>query len=155
MFIISFFILKDGDKFLPWVRKYSGASIGWHATEVLTRVWKTLAGFIQAQAAVSFVDALFIGLGLWALGVPLAFVLAVVTFFAGFIPIIGAVTAGALAVVIALVSNGLINALLVLALILLVQQIEGNVLQPILRSERGMVSRIHSQVRSYGRTLRM
>ena len=128
MFIISFFILKDGDKFLPWVRKYSGASIGWHATEVLTRVWKTLAGFIQAQAAVSFVDALFIGLGLWALGVPLAFVLAVVTFFAGFIPIIGAVTAGALAVVIALVSNGLINALLVLALILLVQQIEGNVL---------------------------
>src|SRR5699024_875331 len=114
------------------VRKYSGASIGWHATEVLTRVWKTLAGFIQAQAAVSFVDALFIGLGLWALGVPLAFVLAVVTFFAGFIPIIGAVTAGALAVVIALVSNGLINALLVLALILLVTQIEGNVLQPIL-----------------------
>ena len=135
MFIISFFILKDGDKFLPWVRKYSGASIGWHATEVLTRVWKTLAGFIQAQAAVSFVDALFIGLGLWALGVPLAFVLAVVTFFAGFIPIIGAVTAGALAVVIALVSNGLINALLVLALILLVQQIEGNVLQPILQSK--------------------
>ena len=135
MFIISFFILKDGDKFLPWVRKYSGASIGWHATEVLTRVWKTLAGFIQAQAAVSFVDALFIGLGLWALGVPLAFVLAVVTFFAGFIPIIGAVTAGALAVVIALVSNGLINALLVLALILLVQQIEGNVLQPVLQSK--------------------
>ena len=135
MFIISFFILKDGDKFLPWVRKYSGPSIGWHATELLTRVWKTLAGFIQAQAAVSFVDALFIGLGLWALGVPLAFVLAIVTFFAGFIPIIGAVTAGALAVVIALVSNGLINALLVLALILIVQQVEGNVLQPILQSK--------------------
>ena len=135
MFIISFFILKDGDKFLPWVRKYSGPSIGWHATELFTRVWKTLAGFIQAQAAVSFVDALFIGLGLWALGVPLAFVLAIVTFFAGFIPIIGAVTAGALAVVIALVSNGLINALLVLALILIVQQVEGNVLQPILQSK--------------------
>ena len=135
MFIISFFILKDGDKFLPWVRKYSGPSIGWHATELLTRVWKTLAGFIQAQAAISFVDALFIGLGLWALGVPLAFVLAIVTFFAGFIPIIGAVTAGALAVVIALVSNGLINALLVLALILIVQQVEGNVLQPILQSK--------------------
>src|SRR5699024_3929118 len=135
MVICSFFILKDGEKFLPWVRKYSGPSIGWHATELLTRVWKTLAGFIQAQAAVSFVDALFIGLGLWALGVPLAFVLAIVTFFAGFIPIIGAVTAGALAVVIALVSNGLINALLVLALILIVQQVEGNVLQPILQSK--------------------
>src|SRR5699024_3082904 len=58
--------------------------------ELFTRVWKTLAGFIQAQAAVAFVDAFFIGLGLWALGVPLAFVLAVITFFAGFIPIIGA-----------------------------------------------------------------
>ena len=135
MFIISFFILKDGDNFLPWLRKYTGASIGWHVTELFTRVWKTLAGFIQAQAAVAFVDALFIGLGLWALQVPLAFVLAVITFFAGFIPIIGAVTAGALAVVIALVSNGITNALLVLALILIVQQVEGNVLQPILQSK--------------------
>src|SRR5699024_2418640 len=79
--------------------------------------------------------AFFIGLGLWALGVPLAFVLAVITFFAGFIPIIGAVTAGVLAVVIALVSNGLVNALLVLALILIVQQVEGNVLQPVLQSK--------------------
>ena len=135
MFIISFFILKDGDNFLPWMRKYTGASIGWHVTELFTRIWKTLAGFIQAQAAVAFVDALFIGLGLWALQVPLAFVLAVITFFAGFIPIIGAVTAGALAVVIALVSNGFTNALLVLALILIVQQVEGNVLQPILQSK--------------------
>ena len=135
MFIISFFILKDGDRFLPWVRKYSGSSIGWHVTELFTRVWKTLAGFIQAQAAVAFVDAFFIGLGLWALGVPLAFVLAVITFFAGFIPIIGAVTAGVLAVVIALVSNGFVNALLVLALILIVQQVEGNVLQPVLQSK--------------------
>lgn len=135
MFIISFFILKDGDNFLPWLRKYTGASIGWHVTELFTRVWKTLSGFIQAQAAVAFVDALFIGLGLWVLQVPLAFVLAVITFFAGFIPIIGAVTAGALAVVIALVSNGITNALLVLALILIVQQVEGNVLQPILQSK--------------------
>lgn len=135
MFIISFFILKDGDNFLPWMRKYTGASIGWHVTELFTRIWKTLAGFIQAQAAVAFVDSLFIGLGLWALGVPLAFVLAVITFFASFIPIIGAVAAGALAVVIALVSNGFTNALLVLALILIVQQVEGNILQPILQSK--------------------
>ena len=135
MFIISFFILKDGDNFLPWMRKFTGPSIGWHITELFTRIWKTLAGFIQAQAAVAFVDALFIGLGLWALQVPLAFVLAVITFFAGFIPIIGAVAAGALAVIIALVSNGFTNALLVLALILIVQQVEGNVLQPILQSK--------------------
>lgn len=135
MLFITFFILKDGDRFLPWLRKYTGNSAAWHITELTSRVWKTLSGFIQAQAIVALVDAVFIGLGLWALQVPLALVIAVITFFAGFIPIIGAVTAGALAVIIALVSNGLTNALLALALIIIVQQVESNVLQPILQSK--------------------
>ena len=134
MLFITFFIIKDGDRFLPWLRKYTGNSAAWHITELTSRMWKTLSGFIQAQAVVALVDAVFIGLGLWALQVPLALVIAVITFFAGFIPIIGAVTAGALAVIIALVSNGLTNALLALALIIIVQQVESNVLQPILQS---------------------
>ena len=134
MFVLTFFFLKDGSKFLPWLRQYTGHDIGWHATELLTRVWNTLAGFLRTQAVVSFVDAVFIGLGLWILNVPLAFVLATITFFAGFIPIIGAITAGTLAVIIALVSNGLTNALLVLGLIILVQQLESNILQPVLQS---------------------
>lgn len=135
MLFVTFFIIKDGDKFLPWLRKYTGSSTGWHITELGARIWKTLSGFIQAQAAVAMVDAVLIGLGLWALQVPLALVIAVVTFFASFIPIIGAVTAGALAVIVALVSNGLTNALLALALIIIVQQVEGNVLQPMLQSK--------------------
>ena len=135
MLFVAFFILKDGDKFLPWLRTYTGYSAGWHATELLTRVWNTLSGFIQAQAAVAAVDGLLIGLGLWALQVPLALVIGVVTFFASFIPVIGAVTAGALAVIIALVSDGLTKALLALALIIIVQQVEGNVLQPMLQSK--------------------
>ncbi len=133
--ILTFFFLKDGDRFLPFVRKYAGVKAGWHLTEVLMRSWNTLAGFIRTQAIVSAVDAGFIGLGLIVLGVPLWPVLAVITFFAGFIPIIGAFTAGALAVTVALVSNGLTNALLVLLLVVAVQQIEGNVLQPILQSK--------------------
>lgn len=135
MLFVAFFILKDGDKLLPWLRTYTGYSAGWHATELLTRVWNTLSGFIQAQAAVAAVDAILIGLGLWALQVPLALVIGVVTFFASFIPVIGAVTAGALAVIIALVSDGLTKALLALALIIIVQQVEGNVLQPMLQSK--------------------
>lgn len=135
MLFVAFFILKDGDKFLPWLRTYTGYSAGWHATELLTRVWNTLSGFIQAQAAVAAVDAILIGLGLWALQVPLALVIGVVTFFASFIPVIGAVTAGALAVIIALVSDGLTKALLALALVIIVQQVEGNVLQPMLQSK--------------------
>lgn len=133
--MITFFILKDGDKFLPMVRRYTGSKAGWHLSEALTRTWQTLSGFIQTQALVSFIDALFIGIGLLILQVPMAFILAVITFFAGFIPIVGAFTAGALAVIIALVTNGITNALLVLALIVLVQQLEGNILQPILQSK--------------------
>ncbi|PAT08252.1 AI-2E family transporter [Corynebacterium hadale] len=133
--ILTFFFLKDGDGFLPWLRKYVGVKAGWHLTEVCMRSWNTLSGFIRTQAIVSGVDAIFIGIGLLVLGVPLWPVLAVVTFFGGFIPIVGAFTAGALAVIIALVSNGFMNAVFVLILIIAVQQIEGNVLQPILQSQ--------------------
>ncbi|APT93800.1 membrane protein [Corynebacterium phocae] len=135
MLFLSFYITKDGEKFLPWLRKYTGSPLGWHLTELGSRIWKTLSGFIQTQALVALVDAIFIGLGLWALQVPLALVIAVVTFFAGFIPLIGAIVAGLLAVSIALVSNGLTNALLALLLVILVQQFEGNVLQPLLQSK--------------------
>ena len=133
--ILTFFFLKDGSKFLPWLKGYVGVRAGWHLTEVCMRSWNTLSGFIRTQAVVSAVDAIFIGLGLLLLGVPLWPVLAVITFFAGFVPIIGAVTAGALAVIIALVSNGLTNAILVLVLIIVVQQLESNILQPILQSQ--------------------
>ncbi len=132
--VLTFFFLKDGERFVPWVRRFTGPTAGMHLTEALARMWGTLGGFIRAQALVSLVDAIFIGVGLLILGVPLAFGLALITFFAGFIPIIGAVTAGSLAVLVALVSQGFTTALWVLLIVLAVQQIEGNVLQPILQS---------------------
>jgi putative heme transporter len=133
--VLTFFFLKDGERFAPWVRRFTGPTAGMHLTEALARMWVTLGGFIRAQALVSLVDAVFIGIGLLVLGVPLAFGLALITFFAGFIPIVGAVTAGALAVLVALVSEGFVTALWVLAIVLAVQQIEGNVLSPILQSK--------------------
>ncbi len=143
MFVLTFFFLKDGDRFLPWMRRYTGEKVGWHLTEVLTRTWNTVSGYIRTEAIVAFVDALFIGIGLAILGVPLAFVLAVLTFFGGFIPIIGAVLAGALAVVVALAANGFTTALLVLVLVVAVQQLEGNVLQPVLQAR---VMNLHAAV---------
>jgi predicted PurR-regulated permease PerM len=89
------------------------------------------------------VDAILIGLGLLILQVPLAAALAVLTFFAGFVPIVGAVVAGALAALVALVSNGPTTALLVVALVILVQQLESNVLQPFLQ---GRSLRLHAAV---------
>ncbi|MDU0478269.1 AI-2E family transporter [Staphylococcus chromogenes] len=132
--VLTFFFLKDGDSFLPWLRTVTGRRAGWHLTELLTRVWITLSGYIRAQALVSMVDAVVIGGGLVLIGVPMALALATLTFFAGFIPIVGAVVAGALAVLIALVSLGVTKALLVLALVVAVQQLEGNILSPLLQS---------------------
>jgi hypothetical protein len=119
------------------VRRHAGVTAGAHVAEVSRRAWNRLGGFIRSQAVIGFADAVFIGIGLVVLGVPLALPLAVLTFFGAFIPIVGSLVAGALAVLIALVINGFTNALLVLALILAVQQIEGNLLQPIVQG-RGL-----------------
>ena len=92
---------------------------------------------MRSQALVGLIDAVLIGLGLWTLDVPLVLPLAVLTFVSAFVPIVGALFAGFVAVLIALVSNGLTDALIVLALIVAVQQLEGNVLQPMIQS-RGL-----------------
>lgn len=133
--VVTFFFLKDGPRFLPWLRHVVGAPGAPHVAEVLQRVWSTLGGFIRTQALVSLVDAVLIGIGLLVLGVPLAYALAIITFIGGFVPIVGAFVAGGLAVLIALVANGPVNALIVLGIILAVQQLEGNVLQPWLQSK--------------------
>lgn len=131
---LTFLFIKDGPRFLPWLHGVVGSGAGGHVTEVLQRIWRTVGEFIRTQAVVSLVDAVLIGSGLLILGVPLALPLAVLTFIGGFVPIVGAIVAGALGVLVALVSNGFTTALIVLVIIVAVQQIEGNVLQPILQS---------------------
>ncbi len=132
--ILVFFFIKDGPRFLPWMHTTLGSRNGRHLEEVLARIWVTLGSFIRTQALVSLIDAVFIGAGLVILGVPLWSVLAVITFLGGFIPMVGAFVAGALAVLVALVANGFTTALIVLGIIVAVQQLEGNVLQPVLQS---------------------
>ncbi|WP_308283306.1 AI-2E family transporter [Pseudonocardia nigra] len=131
--VLAFLFVKDGPRFLPWLEGVAGDGAGGHIAEVLRRMWRTIGEFIRVQAVVALVDAVLIGLGLVVLGVPLALPLAVLTFLGGFVPIVGALVAGALSVLVALVSNGFTTALIVLAIILVVQQLEGNVLQPILQ----------------------
>jgi predicted PurR-regulated permease PerM len=130
--VLCFFYLKDGPKFLPWLSGLVGPRAAPHVSALSQRSWVTLSGFIKAQAAVGLVDAVFIGVGLAVLGVPLALPLAVLVFFGAFIPIIGAVFTGILAALVALVTQGPTTALIVIGLVLVVQQLEGNVLQPIL-----------------------
>jgi predicted PurR-regulated permease PerM len=128
--VLTFFFVKDGQRFLPWLRTVSGPRAGRHVAEVCGRWWTVLGAYVRTQLVVSLVDAVFIGIGLVILGVPLAATLATLTFFGGFIPIVGAFAAGAVSILVALVTEGPTTALLVLGLVILVQQLEGNVLSP-------------------------
>ena len=141
--VLCFFFLKDGPKFVPWLRTWIGRTAGRHFAELSDRVWTALGQYVWSQAAVAAVDAIFIGAGVWILGVPFALPIAVLTFFGGFVPIVGAFVAGSVAVLVALVSNGIWTAVGVLAIVLVVQQLEGNVMQPILV---GRTMNIHAAV---------
>jgi putative heme transporter len=132
--LLCFFLLKDGEQMWAWVlglvRKRSRPDV----EEVGTRVYTALAGYVRGIAMVGLVDAILIAIGLLIIGVPLVVPLAVITFFAAFVPLIGAFVAGLLAVLVALVSGGVVDALLVLGVIILVQQVEGHLLYPLLMS---------------------
>jgi predicted PurR-regulated permease PerM len=141
--ILTFLFIKDGHKFLPWIGTLAGRRAGRHTVEVLGRAWDTLGGFIRTQTIVSLIDAVIIGIGLMVVGVPLWVPLAVLTFFGGFIPIIGAFVSGALAVLVTLVTNSLQDALIVLVIVFLVQQLEGNILSPWLQ---GKTMNLHAAV---------
>ncbi|MFJ4466902.1 AI-2E family transporter [Streptomyces sp. NPDC089424] len=134
---LMFFFLKDGPRFLPWLARQLPGRLATDVPAVAERGWDTLGAFVRSQAAVGLLDAVLIGIGLWVLDVPLVLPLAVLTFVCAFVPIIGALFAGFVAVLIALVSNGLTDALTVLAIIVVVQQLEGNVFQPMIQS-RGL-----------------
>jgi predicted PurR-regulated permease PerM len=133
--LLTFFFLKDGRQMWDWVMGLA-AKGGDHrrADELGARVFAALSGYVRGIALVGFVDALLIGLGLVVLGVPLVLPLMLLTFLAAFIPLIGAFLAGLAAVLIALVFEGLVTALIVLGIIILVQQIEGHLLYPLLMS---------------------
>jgi predicted PurR-regulated permease PerM len=98
------------------------------------RAWDALGGFVRATAQVATIDAVLIGLGLWLLGVPLAFALAVLVFMGSFVPYIGSFASGLVAVLVGFADGGWELALAVLALVIAVQFIEGTFLQPIIQS---------------------
>lgn len=133
--MLTFFFVKDGHRFLPWAAKLGGRRAGEHITEVLGRAWATLGGFIRAQTFVALIDAVLIGGGLMILGVELAIPLAVLTFFAAYVPIIGAFVSGALAVLVTWVTNDTGDAVWALVIVVAVQQLEGNVLSPMLQGK--------------------
>jgi predicted PurR-regulated permease PerM len=127
-----FFFLKDGRSIWLWLVGLMPGDARAYVDEAARRAWRTLISYVRATVAVALVDAMGIGTGLAILQVPLVIPLAALVFLGAFIPIIGSFLAGSVAVLVALVAVGPIKALIALAIVVAVMQLEGHVLQPLL-----------------------
>lgn len=129
--VVMFFFLKDGDKIwqflVSWVPERHRAT--WQKAG--SRGRDSFGGYLRGTTIVAAVDALGIGLVMLFCGVPLAFPLAILVFLGAYIPMVGATVAGILCVLVTLVSSGFWPALIVLIGTIAVQQLEGNLLQPV------------------------
>ena len=141
--VLLFFFLKDGPviwRFL--LRPFSGEALA-RAERIGDKTVSTLGSYVRGTASVALVDAIGIGIGLVILQVPLALPLAVLVFLLSFIPMVGATVAGILGALVALVANGPLSAVLVVGVVVLVNQLEGNFLQPVLM---GRALKLHALV---------
>ncbi len=143
MLFTLFFVLKDGARMADWIAPRIPPSSRGDVVALVRHARFVMRQYLVATAATGLIDGILIGLALWALGVPLVLPLAVLTFLGGFIPLVGATVAGLVAAVVALVTNGLGTALLVVVATVAVQQVEGNLLQPLIL-ERAV--RLHALV---------
>jgi predicted PurR-regulated permease PerM len=132
VFFATIFFVKDGRRIWLWVVRLFPRGSRNRVDGAGLRAWQTLQSYVRATLAVALVDAVGIGIGAAVLGVPLALPLAVIVFLGAFVPIVGATLSGLVAVLVALVAKGPFTALLLLGVVLLVQQLEGHVLQPLL-----------------------
>ncbi|MFV0133906.1 AI-2E family transporter [Streptomyces sp. HMX87] len=136
----TLFLLHDGKRIWQWTLKLVPAAARPGVAGAGPRAWRTLTAYVRGTVVVALIDAIFIGLGIYFLDVPMAVPLAVFIFLFAFIPLVGAVVSGALAVVVALVTQGVFTAVMTLVVVLAVQQIEGHILQPFIL---GRAVRVH------------
>jgi predicted PurR-regulated permease PerM len=139
VFILIFF-LYDGPGIWRFVTRGVPARVRDRVDVAGRRGFAALVSYVRATAAVALVDAIGIGIGLAIIGVPLVIPLSALVFLTAFVPIIGAVLAGVVAVLVAMVAKGFVAALFVLAVVIGVNQLESHVLQPFLL---GRAVRLH------------
>lgn len=143
MVVVLFFFLKDGPTIWRFLlRPFRGEHLA-RAERVGNVTVTTLGSYVRGTATVAAVDAIGIYVGLLILQIPLAFPLGVLVFLLSFIPLVGAVLAGTLAALVALVTHGWVHAVIVVGIVVLVNQLEGNLLQPVLM---GRALQLHALV---------
>jgi len=130
--VLLFFFVKDGEQLVGWFIARVPDRLRDDLRAAGARGWGALAGYVRGTAAIALIDAVGIGLGLLIVGVPLVLPLTLLVFLGGFVPVIGAFVSGLLATLVALATGGLTSALIVLGIVVVVQQVESNVLQPVI-----------------------
>lgn len=131
-FILTFFFLKEGDSLWTWATDRIEAQRRGSVDRAGREAFSALRGYVRGVALTGVIDALLIGALLLVLGVPLAIPLAVLTFFGAFFPIVGATVIGAAGALVALVANGPRTAIIVALGTLVIQQVEGDVVMPVI-----------------------
>jgi predicted PurR-regulated permease PerM len=129
--VLLFFFVRDGDRINRWIESQFRDRNQQHAREIGLRSWAVLRGYVRGIVIIALFDGAAIGVTLLVIGAPLAAPLALITFFGAFFPIVGAVVAGVIAALVTLVTSGLTDALIVTAVTVVINQLEGDVLQPL------------------------
>ncbi len=140
MLFITFFLLKDGDRIWAWLTGFLGPESRQRTRLAGTAAWQALVYYVRGTIAVAAIHAVVIGFSLWILGVPLLVPLTILVFVAAFVPLVGILVAGTVAVLVTLGTKGWIAALILVVIFILENQLESHLLQPLVV---GRMVRLH------------
>jgi predicted PurR-regulated permease PerM len=140
MMFVTFFLLKDGERIWAFLIKGLPPEGRRRAQNAGPAAWTALVNYMRGTTAVAAIHAVFIGLALFILGVPLLVPLVILVFLAAFVPLVGILVAGALAITVTLGTRGWLAAVILLAVFLAENQIESHLLQPLVV---GRIVRLH------------
>jgi predicted PurR-regulated permease PerM len=137
---VGFFLIKDGDRIWAWLTGFLTPDRADRAGRAGRAAWQVLGGYVRGTVLIAVIHSVVIGLTLWILRVPLVIPLAAVVFLAAFVPLIGILVAGALAIGVTLATRGWVAAVILLVVFLLENQLDGHLLQP---QVVGRIIRLH------------
>jgi len=131
MLFVTFFLLKDGERIWAWLTSFFGDEARTRTRGAGAAAWQALTWYVRGTVAVAAIHAVVIGTTLWIMGVPLLVPLVVLVFLAAFVPLVGILVAGTLAVAVTLATRGWVAGLVLVAIFILENQLEGHLLQPL------------------------
>jgi predicted PurR-regulated permease PerM len=140
MLFVTFFLIKDGDRIWNWLLGAMRTDTAHRMDRAGHAAWLAVVYYMRGTVAVAAIHGVVIGVALWIMGVPLALPLAVLVFLAAFVPLVGLLVAGAAAIVVTLATKGWVDAVILLGILIIEDQLEAHLLQP---QVVGRVIRLH------------